>query len=46
MSTVTRILLLALLVVILGGVLFLITWDIPPPTTRIEREIPAERLPQ
>ncbi|HET6519719.1 MAG TPA: hypothetical protein VFG47_07840 [Geminicoccaceae bacterium] len=46
MSTVTRTLLAALLVVLLGGVLFLVTWDIPPPTARIERPIPDERLPR
>ena len=46
MSTVTRILLVSLLVVVLGGVLFLVTWDIPPPTARIEKTIPDERLPQ
>ena len=46
MSTVTRILLVALLVVVLGGVLFLVTWDVPPPTSRIERVIPSDRLPQ
>ena len=46
MSTVTRILLVALLVVVLGGVLFLITWDVPPPTSRIERVIPSDSLPQ
>ena len=46
MSTVTRTLLAALLVVLLGGVLFLVTWDIPPPTARIERPIPDERQPR
>jgi hypothetical protein len=46
MSMFTRILLVMLLVVALGGVVFLVTWDIPPPTARIEREIPAERLAQ
>ena len=46
MSTVTRFLIVLVLVVVLGGVLFLVTWDIPPPTARIEREIPDERLPR
>jgi hypothetical protein len=44
MSMFTRILLVMLLVVALGGVVFLVTWEIPPPTARIEREIPVERL--
>ena len=46
MSTTTRLLLVGLLVVLLGGVLFLATWDIPPPTARIERPIPDDRLPR
>jgi hypothetical protein len=46
MSTATRLLLMGLLVLLLGGVLFLATWDIPPPTARIERSIPDERLPR
>lgn len=46
MSTLIRILLVALLVIVLGGVIFLVTWDIPPPTTTIERPIPDERLPR
>lgn len=46
MSMFTRILLVVLLAVALGGVLFLATWEIPPPTARIEREIPVERIAQ
>jgi len=39
-------LLLVVLAVLLGGVIFLITWDIPPPTTPVEIEIPDEELPR
>jgi hypothetical protein len=39
-------LLLALLVVVLGGVIFLMTWDIPAPTKQVEVQIPDDRLPR
>ena len=44
MSTLGRILVVVALVVVLGGITFLITWDIPPPTARVERVIPDEEL--
>jgi len=46
MSTFRRVLLLIVLVVILGGVIFLATWDRPPPLQQIEMEIPDEQLPR
>ncbi|MGQ0664557.1 MAG: hypothetical protein ACT4P2_13475 [Pseudomonadota bacterium] len=41
-----RLLWFAVFVVILAGgaVIFLATWTIPPPTARIEKVIPNERL--
>jgi len=41
-----RLLALALIVLVLGGVVFLATWDIPPPTATVETVIPDERLPR
>jgi hypothetical protein len=41
-----RVLLLLVLVLLLGGVVFLATWDRPPPTARVEEVIPDERLPR
>jgi hypothetical protein len=41
-----RVLLLLALVILLGGVIFLVTWDIPPPTAQVEEVIPDERLPR
>ncbi len=38
--------LVALLVVVLGGVIFLMTWDIPAPTKQVEVQIPDDRLPR
>lgn len=46
MSTLRRIIIIVALVVVLGGVTFLVTWDIPPPTARVERVIPDEELPR
>jgi len=46
MSTISRILLMLVLVVVLGGTMFLLTWEIPPPTARIERVIPDDTLPR
>lgn len=38
---------LAVLAVALAGVVaFLATWEIPPPTARIEKVIPNDRLPR
>ena len=46
MSTARRILLFFLLVIVLGGVIFLATWDRPPPIQQIEVEIPDAQLPR
>ena len=42
MSTISRVLLAVVLVVVLGGAMFLLTWEIPAPTARIERVIPDD----
>ncbi|MDX1539787.1 MAG: hypothetical protein R3349_00145 [Geminicoccaceae bacterium] len=41
-----RVLIIVAVVVVLGGVTFLVTWDIPPPTAKVERVIPDEELPR
>ena len=46
MSTISRVLLAVVLVVVLGGAMFLLTWEIPTPTARIERVIPDDTLPR
>jgi hypothetical protein len=33
-------------VVLIGGLALLAAWDIPAPTSRIERVIPNDRLPR
>lgn len=43
---VVRALLILLLLILVGGTVFLLVWDIPAPTQRIEIEIPDDRLPK
>lgn len=38
------ILLAVVVVVIAAGAVFLATWDIPPPTARVEKVIPNDRI--
>jgi Na+/H+ antiporter NhaC len=45
-STISRILLVLFVVLVLGGAMFLVTWEIPPPTAHIERVIPDDQLPR
>lgn len=40
------ILLIIVLLVIAGAAVFLMTWDIPPPTAPVEKVIPNERFPR
>jgi hypothetical protein len=46
MSSINRILVAVLLVLVLGGTVFLVTWDIPPPTARVERVLPNGQFPR
>jgi len=44
MSTLLRIALVLAALIIVGGVVLLATLDLQPPTQRIEKEIPNDRL--
>jgi hypothetical protein len=46
MATINRLLLVLLLVMVLGGTVFLVTWEIPPPTARVERVVPDDMFPR
>ena len=46
MSNAIRMMLILLVVILLGGLIFLMTWDIPAPVQHIERVIPDERFPR
>jgi len=37
---------LMLLAIVVGGAAFLATWDIPPPTNRVEKVLPNDRFPR
>ncbi len=39
-----KIILIVVAVVIVGGVAFLATWDMPPPTATVEKTIPNDRF--
>jgi hypothetical protein len=46
MSTINRFVLVLLAVMVLGGTVFLMTWEIPPPTARVERVLPDDQFPR
>ena len=46
MSTINRLVLVLFLVLVLGGTVFLVTWEIPPPTSRVERVLPDDKFPR
>lgn len=37
---------ITILLAIVGGVVFLLTWDIPPPSAEVEKVIPNDRFPR
>ncbi|MBD87556.1 MAG: hypothetical protein CMM34_04785 [Rhodospirillaceae bacterium] len=45
MKALYRLLGIALVFFLIGGTIFLFTWDIPPPSAPIEKVIPNERFP-
>jgi hypothetical protein len=36
----------AVVVIVVGGATFLMVWDVPAPTTRVEHAIPDSKLPK
>jgi hypothetical protein len=46
MSKIAGVLFALLLVVVIGGALFLSTWDPPSPSAKIEKVVPDERFPR
>jgi hypothetical protein len=44
MKILSRIILFLIIAVIAGGAIFLVTWDIPAPTSQIEQPIPDSRF--
>lgn len=46
MKNLSRLVVLLVVLVIVGGSVFLATWDIPSPTAKVEKVIPNDRFPR
>lgn len=46
MKNLSRLIFLIVVLIIVGGGVFLATWDIPAPSRTIEKELPDERFPK
>ena len=46
MSKAPYIVLIVMLLAVVGGAVFLATWDIPPPAEQVEKVIPDDRFPR
>lgn len=44
MAFLTRAVIILVLILVVGGVGFLATWDMPPPSSTIEKVIPNDRF--
>lgn len=46
MKNISRLVLIAVVAIVVGGSAFLATWDIPAPMTTIEKVLPDDRFPR
>lgn len=46
MRSLSRIILFLMFAMIIGGAVFLATWDIPAPIAKVEKVIPDDRFPR
>jgi hypothetical protein len=46
MGKVTLVLIVAMVLAVIGGCLFLAYWDIPVPSTQVEKVLPDARFPK
>ncbi len=44
MGAIMKVLILTLVLVLDGGAVFLMSWDMPPPSEKVEKVIPNERI--
>ncbi|MFM2129443.1 MAG: hypothetical protein RL477_989 [Pseudomonadota bacterium] len=44
MNLISRIIVLVLIITVVGGAIFLASWDIPAPSAPVEKAIPNERV--
>ena len=46
MSKLSLFIVIVVIAAVGAGTFFLLTWEIPPPTSKVEKVIPDERLPR
>ena len=46
MKNISRFVLVVAFLSLVGGAVFLATWDIPPPVKNVERVLPDDRFPR
>ena len=46
MKNLSRLVMLTVVLLIVGGAVFLATWDIPAPVSTVEKAIPDDRFPR
>lgn len=46
MSVASKLTILLILVLVVGGAVFLATWDIPAPTRQVEKTLPDSQFPR
>ena len=46
MRNVSRFMFLLVIVIVVGGALFLSTWDIPAPSVEVEKVLPNDQFPK
>ena len=46
MSKLSLVIVLVIGVIVIIGAVFVMTWEIPPPTTKVEKVIPNARFPR
>ena len=44
MKSLSRVVFMALLLIIVSGAIFLVTWEIPAPVAQVEKVIPNDRF--
>lgn len=44
MSTTSKVLTILILLILGGGVIFLAAWDMPPPSQKVEKVIPNDKI--
>ncbi len=44
MGAIMKVLILTLVLILAGGAVFLMSWDMPPPSEKVEKVIPNERI--